>query len=62
MVKQNYINSKHSTIGMTPHKVYKIEELVRISKLAGTFARGYMSNYTEKVFRVETVHSGKAKL
>ena len=43
-------------------KVYKVGDLVRISKHAGAFVRGYLPNFTEEVFKIRTVHKGTPNL
>ena len=42
--------------------VYKVGDLVRISKHASTFVRGYLPNYTKAIFKVKTVHKGTPNL
>ena len=43
-------------------KTFKIGDLVRISKRAVVFDRGYLPNFTSEVFRVRAIHKGKPNL
>ena len=69
-----YNNTVHSTIGMTPVKAskmkrwemkgdgkcvgkskFKVDDKVRISRIKGTFEKGYLPNWSEAIYVVKEV-------
>lgn len=40
-------------------RLYKVGQLVRISKVKRTFEKGYLPNFTEEIFKISAVKQGK---
>lgn len=57
----NKIYSKVDTLKYTK-KLFKLGDLVRISKYKNVFEKGYTPNYTTEVFKVRKVYTGKPNL
>ena len=57
----NKIYSKVDTLKYGK-KLFKIDDLVRISKYKHAFEKGYTPNYTDEVFKIRKIYKGKPYL